>query len=210
MLKIVNLTTGILKQVNLTLTQGETVAIVGKSGCGKTTLLNAVAGYREYQGQILLDNQELAHFPPWQRDCRYLNQRLYLFPHKTVAGNLHLANPNATECQQRALLAQLQIEHLLHRYPHQLSGGEQQRAALARAIIHPPKLLLLDEPFSALDWSTRKQIWQCMKTVIKTQQITTLLVTHEPQEASYLASRQIQLEQGQIRACSTLPQQENL
>lgn len=198
MLNVIQLTTGVIKQVSFSVAQGETLAIVGPSGSGKTTLLNAVAGYSEYRGQILLNNQELAQLPPWRRDCRYLNQRLYLFPHKTVAGNLQLAHPRSREHQQRFLLSQLNIEHLLHRYPHQLSGGEQQRAALARALIHPPKLLLLDEPFSALDWATRQKMWQCVKSVIANYRITTLLVTHEPQEANALAQRQIQLEQGQI------------
>ncbi|MFD1805283.1 ABC transporter ATP-binding protein [Pasteurella oralis] len=198
MLVIQHLYAGILKNIHLHLRTGECVAVVGQSGSGKTTLLNAIAGYIDYQGKIELAQKNLSSIPPWQRNCRYLNQRLYLFPHKTVAGNLILAKPTALRAEQLQLLAKLHIDHLIDRYPHQLSGGEQQRAALARALINPPDILLLDEPFSSLDWETRQHIWTMLKSLIQTAQITTLLVTHEPKEADYLADRQIQLHQGQL------------
>jgi uncharacterized ABC transporter ATP-binding protein HI_1474 len=198
MLKIEKLQAGILQQVSLCVAKGECVAVVGESGSGKTTLLNAIAGYINYEGEILLAQKNLNALPPWQRNCRYLNQRLYLFPHKSIAGNLMLAKPDASREEQLALLEKLKIAHLVDRYPHQLSGGEQQRAALARALIQPPDLLLLDEPFSSLDWQTREHIWHKVKSLLQALQITTLLVTHEPKEADFLAERQVRLHLGRF------------
>ncbi|MGC6377516.1 ABC transporter ATP-binding protein [Bisgaard Taxon 45] len=198
MLKINNLSVGILRNINLRVSKGECVAIVGQSGSGKTTLLNSIAGYLDYQGTITLDQQAIDKLAPWQRQCRYLNQRLYLFPHKTLSGNLHLANPKADREVQQRLLRQLNIAHLLDRYPNQLSGGEQQRAALARALIYPPDLLLLDEPFSSLDWATKQPIWVILKDLMQSYHMTTLLVTHDPKESDYLSHRQIRLHQGQL------------
>ena len=198
MLKIEKLQAGILQQVSLCVAKGECVAVVGESGSGKTTLLNAIAGYIDYEGEILLAQKNLNALPPWQRNCRYLNQRLYLFPHKSITGNLMLAKPDASREEQLALLEKLKIAHLIDRYPHQLSGGEQQRAALARALIQPPDLLLLDEPFSSLDWQTREHIWHEVKSLLEALQITTLLVTHEPKEADFLAERQVRLHLGRF------------
>ncbi|OOF56809.1 ATP-binding cassette domain-containing protein [Rodentibacter genomosp. 2] len=198
MLQIEQLQVGILKNVSFYLEKGECLSVVGQSGSGKTTLLNAIAGYKDYSGFILLNRQNLALFAPWKRNCRYLNQRLYLFPHKTVSGNLTLANPKASMEEKHRLLTALHIEHLMERYPYQLSGGEQQRAALARALIHLPDLLLLDEPFSSLDWQSRQAIWKILKSFIQTHQITTLLVTHEPREADYFSDKQIRLHQGKL------------
>lgn len=198
MLKIEKLQAGILQQVSLCVAKGECVAVVGESGSGKTSLLNAIAGYIDYEGEILLVQKNLNALPPWQRNCRYLNQRLYLFPHKSIAGNLMLAKPDASREEQLALLEKLKIAHLIDRYPHQLSGGEQQRAALARALIQPPDLLLLDEPFSSLDWQTREHIWHEVKSLLEALQITTLLVTHEPKEADFLAERQVRLHLGRF------------
>ncbi|UEA16901.1 ATP-binding cassette domain-containing protein [Pasteurella canis] len=198
MLRITQLYAGILQDIHLYLNKGECIAIIGQSSSGKTTLLNTIAGYIDYQGEIELTQKNLKQIPPWLRNCHYLNQRLYLFPHKTIAGNLTLAKPTALRSDQLQLLAKLNIDHLIDRYPHQLSGGEQQRAALARALINPPDVLLLDEPFSSLDWETRQHIWIILKKLIQTEKITTLLVTHEPKEADYFADQQIQLYQGKL------------
>ena len=198
MLIVQNLQTNILKSISFSIEKSECLSVVGESGSGKTTLLNAIAGYIDYSGSILWNNQVLENNPPWKRNFRYLNQRLYLFPHKTVRGNLILANPSSSDDEQQTLLSDLKIEHLINRYPHQLSGGEQQRVALARALIYRPDLLLLDEPFSSLDWSSRKDIWKVLKNLIQTNEITTILVTHEPKEAEYFSGKQIQLYQGQL------------
>lgn len=198
MLIVQNLQTNILKSISFSIEKSECLSVVGESGSGKTTLLNAIAGYIDYSGSILWNNQVLENSPPWKRNFRYLNQRLYLFPHKTVRGNLILANPSSFDDEQQTLLSDLKIEHLINRYPHQLSGGEQQRVALARALIYRPDLLLLDEPFSSLDWSSRKDIWKVLKNLIEAGEITTILVTHEPKEAEYFSGKQIQLYQGQL------------
>ena len=198
MLIVQNLQTNILKSISFSIEKSECLSVVGESGSGKTTLLNAIAGYIDYSGSILWNNQVLENNPPWKRNFRYLNQRLYLFPHKTVRGNLILANPSVSDAEQQILLSELKIDHLINRYPHQLSGGEQQRVALARALIYRPDLLLLDEPFSSLDWSSRKDIWKVLKNLIQTNEITTILVTHEPKEAEYFSGKQIQLYQGQL------------
>lgn len=198
MLIVQNLQTNILKSISFSIEKSECLSVVGESGSGKTTLLNAIAGYIDYSGSILWNNQVLENSPPWKRNFRYLNQRLYLFPHKTVRGNLILANPSSSDDEQQTLLSDLKIEHLINRYPHQLSGGEQQRVALARALIYRPDLLLLDEPFSSLDWSSRKDIWKVLKNLIEAGEITTILVTHEPKEAEYFSGKQIQLYQGQL------------
>ena len=198
MLIVQNLQTNILKSISFSIEKSECLSVVGESGSGKTTLLNAIAGYIDYSGSILWNNQVLESSPPWKRNFRYLNQRLYLFPHKTVRGNLILANPSSFDDEQQTLLSDLKIEHLINRYPHQLSGGEQQRVALARALIYRPDLLLLDEPFSSLDWSSRKDIWKVLKNLIEAGEITTILVTHEPKEAEYFSGKQIQLYQGQL------------
>lgn len=198
MLIVQNIQTNILKSISFSIEKSECLSVVGESGSGKTTLLNAIAGYIDYSGSILWNNQALENSPPWKRNFRYLNQRLYLFPHKTVRGNLILANPSSSDDEQQTLLSDLKIEHLINRYPHQLSGGEQQRVALARALIYRPDLLLLDEPFSSLDWSSRKDIWKVLKNLIEAGEITTILVTHEPKEAEYFSGKQIQLYQGQL------------
>ncbi|EEI49046.1 TPA: ABC transporter ATP-binding protein [Proteus mirabilis] len=201
MLTIHSLTTGILTEVSLHLEQGGCLGISGSSGSGKTTLLNAIAGYTGYTGDIVLANQNMNKLPVWQRPCRYLNQHLYLFPFLTVKQNLWLAQYAAKQKRSKekeiALLEQMGIAHLATRYPSQISGGEQQRVALARALISQPKLLLMDEPFSSLDWETRYQLWELIIS-LKKQQITMIIVTHEPRELQALADKTLLLSNGKI------------
>ncbi|MGV3070433.1 ATP-binding cassette domain-containing protein, partial [Proteus mirabilis] len=161
----------------------------------------AIAGYTGYTGNIVLANQNMNKLPVWQRPCRYLNQRLYLFPFLTVKQNLWLAQYAAKQKRSKekeiALLEQMGIAHLATRYPSQISGGEQQRVALARALISQPKLLLMDEPFSSLDWETRYQLWELIIS-LKKQQITMIIVTHEPRELQALADKTLLLSNGKI------------
>ncbi|MDF7680430.1 ATP-binding cassette domain-containing protein [Enterobacteriaceae bacterium ESL0689] len=201
MLRIEHLTTQAFRELNLHVAQGSCTAIIGPSGCGKTTLLNAIAGTVPYQGDINFDGKSINALAPWQRPCRYLNQRLYLFPYLTVAGNLALAQYAAglprSKQKQISLLEEMGIAYLAHCYPRQISGGEQQRAALARAIISRSSLLLLDEPFSNLDWNTRSRLWQTVKR-LRQYDMTVLLVTHEPKEAKFLAETQWIFRQGKL------------
>ena len=202
MLHVEHLSAGILQDLSLTLPRAQCTAICGPSGSGKTTLLNCIAGYLPYQGSIRLGDVPLDPLPVWKRPCRYLNQQLWLFPWLTVLGNLRLAQYAAglkrDKSQVLALLDKMQVAHLAARFPHQISGGEQQRVALARALISPPALLLLDEPFSGLDWATRRQLWPQIN-LLKEEGITTILVTHEPEEAEALAQYRLAAEGGKIR-----------
>lgn len=201
MLNLENIHAGILKNVTMSLQEGGCTAICGPSGSGKTTLLNCIAGYLHYQGDIYYQGNLLNKLPIWQRPCRYLNQRLYLFPWLNVMNNLLLAQYAAKipRDKQRiiALLDKMNIAHLAKRFPHEISGGEQQRVALARAMISSPSLLLLDEPFSSLDWQTREQLWSQVNQ-LKQDGVTILLVTHEPKEAAALAEYYVAIENGHI------------
>lgn len=202
MLTVKQLHAGILNDINLHLETGQCIAICGASGSGKTTLLNAVVGSVAYQGQICIQQRCIDEVPAWQRACRYLNQQLYLFPHLSIDNNLRIAQYAAglpqNKQQRLALLEQLEIGHLASRYPAQISGGEQQRAALARALISECKLLLLDEPFSHLDWPMRKRLWQLLNEIRKSMSLSVLLVTHEPDEAEALADMSLTLNQGRL------------
>ncbi|MBV7388049.1 ATP-binding cassette domain-containing protein [Pasteurellaceae bacterium TAE3-ERU1] len=203
-LRIQHLHCGILRDVNFEVAPNTNVAVVGPSGSGKSTLLNAIAGLMSYSGTIILNGQDQAPLPVWARQCRYLNQHLYLFPHLTVTQNLLLALHNVKQsavdkrASAMALLDEMAITHLKDRLPKMLSGGEQQRVALARALIGKPQLLLLDEPFSALDWATREHIWQLFVRYQRAHRITTLLVTHEPREAEILCTRRLEINNGHL------------
>lgn len=201
MLEIRSLTSGILKDVSLGIEKGTCLAITGTSGSGKTTLLNAIAGYTSYSGDVYLADKNINTQPVWLRSCRYLNQRLYLFPFMTVTQNLWLAQYGAKQKRskekERIILEQMGIAHLATRYPHQISGGEQQRVALARAFISQPKLLLLDEPFSSLDWETRYQLWDLIGS-LKSKEMTMIMVTHEPREIRALADKSVLLSKGHV------------
>ncbi len=202
MLTIQHLSAGVLQDICFTAPAGSCSAICGPSGGGKTTLLNAIAGNLPYSGNISLGGYSLDTLPGWRRPCRYLNQQLWLFPYLTVMGNLllaeHAAHYKGSHAERSALLERLGIAHLARRYPHQISGGEQQRAALARALITHPPLLLLDEPFSSLDWETRTQLWTLFCQLRQQYAMTTLLVTHEPREAAALADSQWSLQSGKL------------
>ncbi|WP_255586343.1 ATP-binding cassette domain-containing protein [Providencia sp. R33] len=167
-------------------------------------MLNCIAGYQRYQGDIYYQGNLLNKLPIWQRPCRYLNQRLYLFPWLNVMNNLRLAQYAAKIPRDKqhiiALLDKMNIAHLANRYPYEISGGEQQRVALARAMISSPSLLLLDEPFSSLDWQTREQLWSQVNQ-LKQDGVTILLVTHEPKEAAALAEYHVAIENGNILQC---------
>ncbi|TLV23078.1 ATP-binding cassette domain-containing protein [Klebsiella indica] len=201
MLRVEHLTTQAFNELDFHVSEGICTAITGPSGSGKTTLLNAIAGIISYQGEICLDEKSINTIPPWQRPCRYLNQRLYLFPYLTVAGNLALAQYAAglprSRQKQMSVLDDMGIAHLADCYPRQISGGEQQRAALARALVSRPRLLLLDEPFSNLDWGIRSRLWEIVRG-LRQYDVTVILVTHEPKEAEYLAETQWVFQSGKL------------
>ncbi|MBD1550582.1 ABC transporter ATP-binding protein [Pseudomonas typographi] len=195
----------VLQHIDLQVQPGEFIAIVGASGCGKSTLLRLIAGLEtDYEGQMQLDGKPIRG-PSLDRGMVFQDHRL--FPWKTVFDNIALALKHSR--LDKAHVAARVNEHIAlvglqgfeHAYPHQLSGGMAQRAAIARALITQPKLLLLDEPFGALDALTRVRMQQELQRLWIQQRSTMIMVTHDVEEALYLGDRVIVLEPrpGRIR-----------
>ncbi|QQR41281.1 ABC transporter ATP-binding protein [Devosia rhizoryzae] len=182
---------------------GRRTVIVGPSGSGKTTLLRLIAGFeRPDSGSITLDGQPLATVPPHQRNIAYVAQEGALFPHMSVAGNIGFAMPRrATERLVRIdeLLARVGLPtSMKSRRPHELSGGQQQRVALARALAQQPALMLLDEPFSALDAGLRENLRDMVETVLREAGIASILVTHDQSEALAFADHLVVMQAGRV------------
>ena len=200
-----------LKGVSLTVKEGEFVALVGPSGCGKTTLLKQIAGFEEPdQGSIAIAGADMAGVPAAKRPTSMVFQRLALFPHMTVAENigfpLKLRRVETARIRERVgemiELMQLKVDYLT-RYPRQLSGGEQQRVALARSMVSDPKLLLLDEPLSALDVKLKKVLQAELKRLHRSVGVTFVHVTHDLEEAMMLADRICVMRDGAILQLGT-------
>jgi iron(III) transport system ATP-binding protein len=195
----------VLRGVELTVPAGSLTSVLGLSGCGKTTLLRAIAGFeRAEQGEISLAGTILddgrTYVPPERRRVGYVPQEGALFPHLTVAGNVGFG---LTRAQRRgetvpAMLEMVGISRLAERLPHELSGGEQQRVALARALARRPQALLLDEPFSSLDATLRTRVREEVHSLLREQGVTTVLVTHDQEEALSLADSVAVLRDGRI------------
>lgn len=194
-----------LDNVSLDVDQGEFVALLGPSGCGKTTLLATLGGFLSPDhGRILFDGRDITLQPPHKRNLNTVFQNYALFPHMTVLGNVSYGPQRAgvkkQEAQQRAheALDMVGLAHLADRYPAQMSGGQRQRIALARAIVNRPKLLLLDEPLSALDLKLRKRMQLELKALQEKLGITFIFVTHDQEEAMAMADRIVVMNQGRI------------
>jgi ABC-type Fe3+/spermidine/putrescine transport system ATPase subunit len=193
--------------LNLTVAAGETVALLGPSGSGKSTLLKVIAGLEDPDaGQVLVDGQDLVGVPPERRGFALMFQDFALFPHLSVLDNVAFG---LVEQRQGRAAARAAALAMLERFGLQayatskvwrLSGGEQQRVALARALITQPRVLLLDEPFSALDAELRLQLRSEFAQRIAEQQIATLLVTHDEAEARTLGQRGYRLVDGVLVA----------
>jgi ABC-type sulfate/molybdate transport systems ATPase subunit len=185
----------VLKEIDLTVPEGELFVLLGPSGAGKSTLLQVIAGLLAYEGRIFFNGDCIDRQPPHQRRVGYLFQDLLLFPHLTVRNNLLVAMAHLKlsrrERQERIreLMARLGIIPLAERYPVQMSGGEKQRAALARALATDPRILLLDEPFSSLDSESAGRLRAELKMHQRRLKITTIFVTHNWKEARQLADR---------------------
>ncbi len=187
--------TQVIQDFNLTLPQGLIYAIVGPSGCGKSTLLYTIAGIiSNYTGEIKINGEKPN---PKKQSIGLVPQHYGLLPWKSIKNNIkfpqHIRKEDTDEQKAQMVIKQLQLEKLLDQYPNEISGGEQQRAALARAFIQNPKLLLMDEPFSALDALTAEKSRSLFLEIWKNHPITTLLVTHNIQEALMLAHKIILL-----------------
>ena len=186
-----------LSEISLSVGAGEFLALVGPSGCGKTTLLKILAGFEEpTAGALRIDGRDMAGVPPSARPTRMVFQKLALFPHKTIYDNiafpLKIAGRDKSEIdgKVREMLGLMHLrQDYLRRYPQQLSGGEQQRVALARSMISSPSVLLLDEPLSALDVKLKKSLQAELKRLHRNVGTSFVHVTHDLEEAMMLADR---------------------
>jgi iron(III) transport system ATP-binding protein len=195
----------VLRGVDLEVPAGSLTSVLGLSGCGKTTLLRVIAGFeRAEQGKIDLGGETLddgrTYLPPEDRRIGYVPQEGALFPHLSVEGNVGFGLTRAERRGETvaAMLEMVGISRLAGRLPHELSGGEQQRVALARALARRPQALLLDEPFSSLDATLRARVREEVHSLLREQGVTTVLVTHDQEEALSLADSVAVLRDGEI------------
>lgn len=199
-----------VNDVSFTAERGDFVSLLGPSGSGKTTLLRIVAGFQlPDAGQVLVGEEDVTQLPPQKRDMGMVFQSYALFPNMTAADNvafgLRTRKRPAMETRQRVdeLLAMVGLAEKAQRFPHQLSGGEQQRVALARALAPNPRVLLLDEPLSALDARIRLNLRTEIRHIQKTLGITALYVTHDQEEALAMSDRIVVFNQGRVEQIGT-------
>jgi sulfate transport system ATP-binding protein len=198
-----------LQDVSLTFPEGELVALLGPSGCGKTTLLRIIAGLEHADaGEVLLAGQDASGQPVRERRVGFVFQHYALFRHMSVFENVAFGlrvrpraeRPPEAEIRRRvhALLELVQLDWLAGRYPSQLSGGQRQRIALARALAVEPRVLLLDEPFGALDAKVRKELRRWLRRLHDEMGLTSIFVTHDQEEALEVADRIVVMNHGQV------------
>ncbi len=194
-----------LDDVSVSINENEFFTLLGPSGCGKTTLLRLIAGFEHpSKGEILLGGSPISHLPPYRRPVNTVFQNYALFPHMTVAENigfgLEMLGKTKAEAKDtaRAMLALVRMEELAERRTSQLSGGQQQRVALARGLAPHPRVLLLDEPLSALDLKLRKEMQIELKRLQNETGITFVFVTHDQEEALTMSDRVAVMDQGKI------------
>ncbi|RMH11346.1 MAG: ATP-binding cassette domain-containing protein [Gemmatimonadetes bacterium] len=185
--------------------RGRRVAVVGPSGAGKSTLLRVVAGLERrargrvaFEGRAWLDTSARTHVPPWERRVGWVPQDALLFPHLSVRRNLAYAGADAERVERVA--AALQVDGLLERRPRFLSGGERQRVALGRALLSDPRLLLLDEPFAALDRPLRRELAGRLARLADERDLPIVLVSHDEADADLIATERWIVEGGVVRA----------
>lgn len=195
-----------LAGVNFTVRRGEFLTLLGPSGSGKTTLLKVIAGFEDLdEGSIILEGKHLAQIPPSRRDIGMVFQNYALFPHLTVAENvafpLKMRSYSRAQIDERvaSFLEMVDLGDYGARYPHQLSGGQQQRVALARATVFGPRILLLDEPFGALDRRLREAMQLQVRAFQQRLHLTTIFITHDQEEALVMSDRIAVMQQGQLQ-----------
>lgn len=197
----------VVRDLSLRINQGALACLLGPSGCGKTTVLRAIAGFEPvYGGEIVLRGSAVSRpgytLPPEKRRLGMVFQDYALFPHMDVASNIGFGLRDASKEDRRQTVARLLdvmgLGGLGKRYPHELSGGQQQRVALARALAPQPEMILMDEPFSNLDVELRERLGLEVRDILKSQNIATILVTHDQQEAFALGEMVGIMHQGRI------------
>ena len=198
-------TNQVIQNINLEIEKSDRVAILGPSGCGKSTLLRLIAGLEKPNlGQIVIDGTVVSTKkfiePPEKRKIGLVVQEKALFPHLSVYDNIGFGIKKNIDKKTitNDLLELLKIDSLKNKYPHEISGGEQQRVALARSLAPNPKLLMLDEPFSALDKDLKGVLYEEISQVFSERGSTILLVTHDSQEAEIMTKKQMKMEKGQF------------
>lgn len=203
-----------LNDVSVSVAPRELVALLGPSGCGKTTLLRIIAGLESAdQGSVWLQGQDATHVDVRKRQIGFVFQNYALFDAMTVADNVsfglrirprrHRPDAAAIASQTRALLERVQLSEFGQRYPGQLSGGQRQRVALARALAIEPRVLLLDEPFGALDAKVRQDLRRWLRDLHHELDVATVFVTHDQEEALDIADRVVVMNRGRIEQFAT-------
>jgi putrescine transport system ATP-binding protein len=199
-----------IDRLTLDIHEGEFFALLGPSGCGKSTLLRMLAGFeRPSEGRILLDGRDIADVPPHRRPVNMMFQSYALFPHLSVAGNIAFGlkqdslSKAEIDARLRDILALVQLEGFGERKPHQLSGGQRQRVALARALVKRPRMLLLDEPLSALDRKLREETRFELMELQHRLGLTFMMVTHDQDEAMAMSDRIGVMNQGRLVQVAT-------
>ncbi|MEO9482265.1 MAG: ABC transporter ATP-binding protein [Ekhidna sp.] len=194
--------TRVLDDVSFSIQKGEILSLTGESGCGKSTLLRIISGLEiPDAGKIILNDEEITDWRPEQRNFGFVFQNLALFPHLTVRDNIFYAIKKKRQSfdELQGLLEMTGLKGLDKRYPHELSGGQQQRVALARALAIKPQLLILDEPFSSLDELLKAKIREEIFELLRSLQITTILVSHQASDAFLIADKLVVMRHGQIQ-----------
>lgn len=199
-----------VEHINLKVYEGEIVTLLGPSGCGKSTILRTIGGFLDItEGDILIAGESIAHLPPEKRPTAMVFQSYNLWPHMTIYENLafglKLRKTPADQIKNMItnMLELVSMSGTEKKYPGQLSGGQQQRIAIARSLLLRPKLLLLDEPFSALDAKIRQQMREELKKIQQDLGITVVFVTHDQEEAMALSHRIVVMNKGKIDQIGT-------
>ncbi|QJC32262.1 spermidine/putrescine ABC transporter ATP-binding protein PotA [Enterobacteriaceae endosymbiont of Donacia versicolorea] len=200
----------IISNLNLNINDGEFITLLGPSGCGKTTIIRLIAGLEKVDsGSIILNQKEITKVPAEKRQINTVFQNYALFPHMSVFDNIAFGlkmqkktNREITK-KVKKILDMVQLQKFINRKPHELSGGQQQRVAIARAVINKPRILLLDESLSALDYRLRKKMQNELKALQRKLGITFILVTHNQEEALSISDRIILIKNGKIEQQGT-------
>lgn len=200
-----------LKNIDLGINKGEFLAVTGASGCGKTTFVKSLLGANEFvEGEILFDGKDLCGVNISEQNIGYVAQEYSLYPSMTVYENiaypLRLMKTNSAETDKRVkeISEKLEISYILSRKPRQLSGGQQSRVSIARALIKHPRIILFDEPFANLAPDMRVQMRELIKTIHSEYRPTVIFVTHDLDEAFYLADRILVLKKGAVEQLDTV------